>query len=78
MAILTILHLEYVKNDSSTEMTMETFRNVMEAFKSADFIKNCGGGMVGALLSYVFNWAFSTDGIIIVNHRDINLYFTTN
>jgi len=66
MAILTILHLEYVKNDSSTEMIMETFRNVMEAFKSADFIKNCGGGMLGALLSYVFNWAFSTDGIIIV------------
>ncbi len=66
MAVLTILHLEYVKKDGSPEMIMETFRNVMEAFKSPDFIKNCGGGMTGAILSYVFNWAFSANGIIIV------------
>ena len=66
MAVLTLLHLEYVKQDGSTKMIIETFDNVMEAFKSTDFIKNCGGGMAGALLSYVFNWAFSTDGIIIV------------
>ena len=66
MAVLTLLHLEYVKKDGSTEMVAETFRNVMEAFQSPEFIKNCGGGMVGAILSYVFNWAFSTDGIIIV------------
>ena len=66
MAILTLLHLEYVKQDGSTKMIVETFNNVMEAFKSADFIKNCGGGMTGAILAYVFNWAFSTDGIIIV------------
>ena len=66
MAILTILHLEYVKQIESPKMIIETFNNVMEAFKSADFIKNCGGGMLGAILAYVFNWAFSTDGIIIV------------
>ncbi len=66
MAILTILHLEYVKQTPSSEMIMETFRNVMSAFKSADFIKNCGGGMLGSILAYVFNWAFSADGIIIV------------
>ncbi len=66
MAILTILHLEYVKQDGSTKMIIETFDNVMEAFKSADFIKNCGGGMTGAVLAYAFNWAFSTDGIMIV------------
>jgi len=66
MAILTILHLEYVKQIASAKMIMETFNNVMEAFKSAQFIKNCGGGMLGAILAYAFNWAFSTDGIIIV------------
>ena len=66
MAILTILHLEYVKKTPTSEMIMETFRNVMSAFKSADFIKNCGGGMLGSILAYVFNWAFSADGIIIV------------
>ena len=65
-AILTILHLEYVKKTPSSEMIMETFRNVMAAFKSSDFIKNCGGGMLGSILAYIFNWAFSSDGIIIV------------
>ena len=66
MAILTILHLEYVKRIESSELIMETFRNVMLAFKSVDVIKNCGGGMLGAILAFIFNWAFSADGIIIV------------
>jgi S-DNA-T family DNA segregation ATPase FtsK/SpoIIIE len=66
MAVLTLLHLEYVKKDGSSAMISETFKNVMLAFKSPEVIKNCGGGIIGALLSYVFNWAFSKDGIIIV------------
>ena len=66
MAILTILHIEYIKKYPSSELIMETFRTVMLAFKSPDMIKSCGGGMIGALLAYVFNWAFSVDGIIIV------------
>ena len=65
-AILTILHMEYVKKIESSEIIMETFRNVMLAFKSVDVIKNCGGGMIGAIFAFLFNWAFSKDGIIIV------------
>ena len=66
MAILTVLHLEYVKVHPSSELIIETFDKVMMAFKSADFIKSCGGGMLGAILAFIFNWAFSVDGIIIV------------
>ena len=66
IGILTILHMEYVKKVESSEIIMETFRNVMLAFKSVDVIKNCGGGMLGSILAFVFNWAFSKDGIIIV------------
>lgn len=65
MAILTLIHMEYVKKFSGTDLIVETFKNVMLAFKSADLIRNCGGGMVGSLLMYVFNWAFG-DGVIIV------------
>ena len=65
-AILTILHMEYIKKIASTELIMETFKTVMLAFKSSDMIKSCGGGMLGAILAYIFNWAFSADGIIIV------------
>ena len=63
MAILTLLHLEYLSSD--TQIISETFKNIMLAFKSVDIIKNCGGGIIGSLLVYVFNWAFA-DGIIIV------------
>ena len=66
MAALTLIHLKYIRKDGSTEMIMETFRNVMLANKSPEMIKNCGGGILGALFGYVFNWAFSVDGIIIV------------
>ena len=66
IAILTVLHLEYVKSIESAKMIEETFNNIMLAFKSSEYINKCGGGMLGALLSYVFNWAFSIDGIVIV------------
>lgn len=65
VAILTLLHKEYVDNATSVSIISETFRNVMLSFKSPDIIKNCGGGMIGAVLGYIFNWAFA-DGIIIV------------
>ena len=66
IAALTLIHMSYLKQVESTELITETFKNVMLAFKSPEVIKNCGGGMLGALLIYVFNWAFSADGIVIV------------
>ena len=65
MAILTLIHMEYVDEFSGTDIVVETFKNVMLAFKSADLIKNCGGGILGSVLMYTFNWAFA-DGVIIV------------
>ena len=66
ISVLTILHLEYVKINPSAKLITDTFDKVMMAFKSVDFIKSCGGGMLGAIFAFVFNWAFSKDGIIIV------------
>ena len=65
MAILTLVHMEYVHEFSGKEIIVETFKNVMLAFKSADLIKNCGGGMIGSCLVSIFNWAFA-DGIIFL------------
>lgn len=65
IAVLTLLHLEYVNKFSGKEIIVETFKNVMLAYKSADMIKHCAGGMIGSLLMFVFNWAFG-EGIIIV------------
>ena len=66
MSVLTILHLEYVKKEPTSALISETFKNVMLAFKSPEVIKNCGGGMIGSILAYIFNWAFSSEGLIIV------------
>ena len=65
MAILTLIHMEYVKKFEGTDLIVETFKNVMLAFKSADLIKHCAGGMIGSILIYVFDWAFA-DGVIFV------------
>ncbi len=67
ISVLTILHLEYVKINPSAKLITDTFDKVMMAFKSVDFIKSCGGGMLGAIFAFVFNWAFSIDGILIVS-----------
>jgi len=65
MAILTLIHMEYVNEFSGKEIVIETFKNVMLAFKSSDLIQNSGGGMIGSCLIFVFNWAFA-DGVIFL------------
>ena len=65
VAILTLVHMEYVKQFTGVDLITETFKNVMLAFKSPDMIKHCGGGIIGSLLMFVFNWAFG-EGVIIV------------
>ena len=65
MAVLTLFHMEYIDKLDGTKIITETFKTVMMAFKSTDVIQNCGGGMIGAVLAYVFNWAFA-DGVLIV------------
>lgn len=65
IAILTLLHIEYINDFSGKDIIVETFKNVMLAFKSSDMIRNCAGGMIGAILMFCFNWAFG-EGIIIV------------
>ena len=65
MAILTLIHMQYVNEFSGKEIIVETFKNVMLAFKSSELIQNCGGGMLGACLIFAFNWAFA-DGVIFL------------
>ncbi len=65
IALLSLFHLEFVESFNGKDIVVETFKNVMLAFKSSDLIQNCGGGIIGSLIAYVFDWAFA-DGIIIV------------
>ena len=65
IAVLTWLHLGYTKDFTGKEIITETFDKVLMAFKTDIYVKECGGGMIGALLVTAFNWAFA-DGVIIV------------
>lgn len=66
MALLALFHQEYVEQIEGVEVVVETFKTVMTAFKSPDIIRNCGGGMIGAILGYLFNWAFADGEMIVI------------
>ena len=65
LTLLVYCHREYIKLNSGSKIITETFTNVMSSFRSPQVISNTGGGMIGAIFGYTFDWAFS-DGIYIV------------
>ena len=65
LTLLVYCHREYIKLNSGSKIITETFTNVMSSFRSPQVISNTGGGMIGAIFGYAFDWAFS-DGIYIV------------
>ena len=65
LTLLVYCHREYIKLNSGSKIITETFANVMSSFRSPQVISNTGGGMIGAIFGYAFDWAFS-DGIYIV------------
>lgn len=65
LTLLVYCHREYIKLNSGSKIITETFTNVMSSFRSPQVISNTGGGMIGSIFGYTFDWAFS-DGIYIV------------
>lgn len=65
LSFLVFLHLEYI-NDSDISIIKETFNNIMLTFEDSDSIRNCGGGMVGAIFAELFNLAFSEGTIVVI------------
>lgn len=66
IAILTMLHLEYVEVWHGKKIIIESFKNVLLSFKSSEVVIDCGGGMIGAIFACLFDWAFA-DGLFIVS-----------
>lgn len=67
VAYLVFLHTTYISENGTEgfKIVSETFDNLMLCFKSSEAISNSGGGIIGALFSWIFYTAFS-DGTIIV------------
>ena len=68
LSILVFLHTQYVtvNETEGIKIITETFDNLMLAFKSESAIGNSGGGIIGAIFSYLFVSAFREGTYIVV------------
>ena len=67
LSFLIFLHTQYVlvNETEGINIITETFDNLLLAFKSESAIGNAGGGIIGAIFSFIFVSAFK-DGTYIV------------
>ena len=77
LAVLTFCHMDYAKELDGVKIITQTYENVLDSFvclgadakcsavEIDETIKSCGGGLIGSLLLFLFDWAFA-DGTMIV------------
>ena len=67
ISLLVILHVKYIEVNETEgiKIITETFNNLMLSFSSNTALSNAGGGIIGAVFSYLFV-SFFGDGAIIV------------
>lgn len=67
ISLLIVLHIKYIEVNSAegVKIITETFNNLMLSFSSNTALSNAGGGIIGALFSYLFVTFFG-DGAAIV------------
>ena len=68
LSFLILLHIKYIElnGTESVKIISETFENLMIAFKNANNISNSGGGIIGAIFSWIFVSLFGNGTIIVV------------
>ena len=67
ISLLIVLHVKYIEVNGTegVKIITETFNNLMLSFSSNTALSNAGGGIIGAVFSYLFVTCFG-DGAIIV------------
>lgn len=67
ISLLVTLHVKYIEVNGTegAKIITETFNNLMLSFSSNTALSNAGGGIIGAVFSYLFVTFFG-DGAIIV------------
>ena len=68
ISFLVLLHIKYIEINgaSGTKIITDTFDNLMLAFKNQSALSNAGGGIIGAIFSYIFVSFFGGGAKIIV------------
>ena len=67
ISFLILLHMKYIilNEQEGSKIITETFNNLLVAFKSISAISNSGGGMIGAIFTFMF-YSLFRDGTKIV------------
>lgn len=65
---LIFLHTKYIElnGTSGVKIITETFDNLLLTFKNPLLVSNSGGGMIGALFSYIFYSLFKEGTLIVI------------
>ena len=67
ISLLVVLHIKYIEVNSTEGINIitETFNNLMLSFSSNTALSNAGGGIIGAVFSYLFVTFFGEGAIIV-------------
>lgn len=67
ISLLVVLHVKYIEVNGTEgiKIITETFNNLMLSFSNNTALSNSGGGIIGAVFSYVFVSCFGTGAIIV-------------
>lgn len=68
LSLLVALHIKYVEVNGTQgfKIITETFNNLMLSFTAPNTIDNVGGGVIGAVFSWLFVSAFGDGAMIVV------------
>ena len=69
ISILVLFHVKYfeVNGTEGVKIITETFNNLMISFNSNTALSNSGGGIIGAIFSYLFVTCFGGGAIIVTS-----------
>ena len=68
ISFLVLLHIKYIEINGTKgiKIITDTFNNLMISWSNTNALSNSGGGIVGAIFSYIFVTCFGTGAIIVV------------
>ena len=69
ISILVLFHVKYIEVNGTegVKIITETFNNLMISFNSNTALSNSGGGIIGAIFSYLFVTCFGGGAIIVTS-----------
>ena len=68
ISFLVLLHVKYIEINGTkgTKIITETFNNLMISFSNNQALSNSGGGLFGAIFSYIFVTCFGSGAKIVI------------